>query len=62
MNLRDSQVLQHKENLEWNWNLIGTILKVWQDTSWSWLDWLHFIIHCNSSQLNVWELINTYMI
>ncbi|ELW53469.1 Rapamycin-insensitive companion of mTOR [Tupaia chinensis] len=27
MNLRDSQVLQHKENLEWNWNLIGTILK-----------------------------------
>lgn len=28
MNLRDSQVLNHKENLEWNWNLIGTILKV----------------------------------
>ncbi|XP_076772261.1 rapamycin-insensitive companion of mTOR isoform X2 [Arvicanthis niloticus] len=27
INLRDSQVLQHKENLEWNWNLIGTILK-----------------------------------
>uniref|UniRef100_A0A670YLD4 RPTOR independent companion of MTOR complex 2 n=1 Tax=Pseudonaja textilis TaxID=8673 RepID=A0A670YLD4_PSETE len=27
MNLRDSQVLHHKENLEWNWNLIGTILK-----------------------------------
>uniref|UniRef100_A0A8B9VPE3 RPTOR independent companion of MTOR complex 2 n=1 Tax=Anas zonorhyncha TaxID=75864 RepID=A0A8B9VPE3_9AVES len=27
MNLRDSQVLNHKENLEWNWNLIGTILK-----------------------------------
>uniref|UniRef100_A0A2K6GW15 RPTOR independent companion of MTOR complex 2 n=1 Tax=Propithecus coquereli TaxID=379532 RepID=A0A2K6GW15_PROCO len=27
MNLRDSQVLQHKENLDWNWNLIGTILK-----------------------------------
>ncbi|XP_040399238.1 rapamycin-insensitive companion of mTOR-like isoform X1 [Cygnus olor] len=27
MNLRDSQVLSHKENLEWNWNLIGTILK-----------------------------------
>ncbi|XP_074062888.1 rapamycin-insensitive companion of mTOR isoform X2 [Macrotis lagotis] len=26
-NLRDSQVLHHKENLEWNWNLIGTILK-----------------------------------
>ncbi|XP_029442715.1 rapamycin-insensitive companion of mTOR-like, partial [Rhinatrema bivittatum] len=28
MNLKDSQVLHHKENLEWNWNLIGTILKV----------------------------------
>lgn len=28
MNLRDSQVLNHKENLDWNWNLIGTILKV----------------------------------
>lgn len=27
MNLRDNQVLQHKENLEWNWNLIGTILR-----------------------------------
>ncbi|XP_030048917.1 rapamycin-insensitive companion of mTOR [Microcaecilia unicolor] len=27
INLKDSQVLQHKENLEWNWNLIGTILK-----------------------------------
>ncbi|XP_040194560.1 LOW QUALITY PROTEIN: rapamycin-insensitive companion of mTOR [Rana temporaria] len=27
MNLRDSHVLIHKENLEWNWNLIGTILK-----------------------------------
>ncbi|XP_029434237.1 LOW QUALITY PROTEIN: rapamycin-insensitive companion of mTOR [Rhinatrema bivittatum] len=27
MNLKDSQVLHHKENLEWNWNLIGTILK-----------------------------------
>nr|XP_006000410.1 PREDICTED: rapamycin-insensitive companion of mTOR [Latimeria chalumnae] len=27
VNLRDSQVLNHKENLEWNWNLIGTILK-----------------------------------
>ncbi|XP_049649395.1 rapamycin-insensitive companion of mTOR-like isoform X1 [Accipiter gentilis] len=27
MNLRDSQVLNHKVNLEWNWNLIGTILK-----------------------------------
>ncbi|KAG8599017.1 hypothetical protein GDO81_002844 [Engystomops pustulosus] len=27
MNLRDCQVLNHKENLEWNWNLIGTILK-----------------------------------
>ncbi|XP_060092039.1 rapamycin-insensitive companion of mTOR [Heteronotia binoei] len=26
-NLRDSQVLLHKENLDWNWNLIGTILK-----------------------------------
>nr|XP_033788434.1 rapamycin-insensitive companion of mTOR isoform X2 [Geotrypetes seraphini] len=27
MNLKDSQVLQHKENLDWNWSLIGTILK-----------------------------------
>ncbi|KFP90763.1 Rapamycin-insensitive companion of mTOR, partial [Apaloderma vittatum] len=27
MNLRDSQVLNHKENLDWNWNLVGTILK-----------------------------------
>ncbi|XP_044287520.1 rapamycin-insensitive companion of mTOR isoform X2 [Varanus komodoensis] len=27
LNLKDSQVLHHKENLEWNWNLIGTILK-----------------------------------
>ncbi|XP_040276883.1 rapamycin-insensitive companion of mTOR isoform X2 [Bufo bufo] len=27
MNLRDSLVLNHKENLDWNWNLIGTILK-----------------------------------
>ncbi|XP_010283560.1 PREDICTED: rapamycin-insensitive companion of mTOR-like, partial [Phaethon lepturus] len=27
MNLRDSQVLNHKDNLDWNWNLIGTILK-----------------------------------
>ncbi|CAH2296451.1 rapamycin-insensitive companion of mTOR [Pelobates cultripes] len=26
-NLRDSQVLNHKENLKWNWSLIGTILK-----------------------------------
>ncbi|XP_053557196.1 rapamycin-insensitive companion of mTOR isoform X2 [Bombina bombina] len=32
MNLRDSQVLNHKENLEWNWNLIGTILK-WPNVS-----------------------------
>ncbi|XP_062828531.1 rapamycin-insensitive companion of mTOR isoform X8 [Anolis carolinensis] len=31
-NLRDSQVLHHKENLEWNWNLIGTILK-WPNIS-----------------------------
>nr|XP_020651308.1 rapamycin-insensitive companion of mTOR isoform X2 [Pogona vitticeps] len=31
-NLRDSQVLNHKENLEWNWNLIGTILK-WPNIS-----------------------------
>ncbi|KAK3523886.1 hypothetical protein QTP70_015715 [Hemibagrus guttatus] len=27
MNLRDSQILNHKQNLEWNWVLIGTILK-----------------------------------
>ncbi|XP_018100001.1 rapamycin-insensitive companion of mTOR [Xenopus laevis] len=27
MNLKDCQVLNHKENLEWNWNLVGTILK-----------------------------------
>ncbi|KAJ0067564.1 hypothetical protein NL108_008566 [Boleophthalmus pectinirostris] len=28
MNLRDSQILNHKQNLEWNWLLIATILKV----------------------------------
>lgn len=27
MNLRDSQILNHKQNLEWNWVLISTILK-----------------------------------
>ncbi|MBN3301048.1 RICTR protein, partial [Amia calva] len=27
MNLRDSQILNHKQNLDWNWILIGTILK-----------------------------------
>ncbi|XP_061116623.1 rapamycin-insensitive companion of mTOR isoform X2 [Conger conger] len=27
MNLRDSQILNHKHNLEWNWVLIATILK-----------------------------------
>lgn len=32
-NLRDSQVLLHKENLDWNWNLIGTILKVSRNNS-----------------------------
>ncbi|XP_024908888.1 rapamycin-insensitive companion of mTOR isoform X3 [Cynoglossus semilaevis] len=26
-NLRDSQILNHKQNLEWNWLLIATILK-----------------------------------
>uniref|UniRef100_A0A3B4BJD4 Uncharacterized protein n=1 Tax=Periophthalmus magnuspinnatus TaxID=409849 RepID=A0A3B4BJD4_9GOBI len=29
MNLRDSQILNHKQNLEWNWLLIATILKQW---------------------------------
>lgn len=29
MNLKDSQILNHKQNLEWNWLLIATILKVW---------------------------------
>lgn len=28
MNLRDSHILNHKENLDWNWVLIATILKV----------------------------------
>lgn len=28
INLRDSQILNHKQNLEWNWLLIATILKV----------------------------------
>lgn len=28
MNLRDSHILNHKHNLEWNWLLIATILKV----------------------------------
>ena len=27
-NLKDSQILNHKHNLEWNWLLIATILKV----------------------------------
>ncbi|XP_024286935.1 rapamycin-insensitive companion of mTOR isoform X1 [Oncorhynchus tshawytscha] len=27
MNLRDSHILNHKENLDWNWVLIATILK-----------------------------------
>ncbi|XP_008417379.1 rapamycin-insensitive companion of mTOR isoform X2 [Poecilia reticulata] len=27
MNLRDSHILNHKQNLEWNWLLIATILK-----------------------------------
>ncbi|KAI5096452.1 rapamycin-insensitive companion of mTOR isoform X2, partial [Silurus meridionalis] len=27
MNLRDSQILNHKQNLDWSWVLIGTILK-----------------------------------
>uniref|UniRef100_W5K417 RPTOR independent companion of MTOR complex 2 n=1 Tax=Astyanax mexicanus TaxID=7994 RepID=W5K417_ASTMX len=27
MNLRDSHILNHKQNLDWNWILIGTILK-----------------------------------
>uniref|UniRef100_A0AAR2KBP4 RPTOR independent companion of MTOR, complex 2 a n=1 Tax=Pygocentrus nattereri TaxID=42514 RepID=A0AAR2KBP4_PYGNA len=27
MNLRDSQILNHKQNLEWNWVLISTVLK-----------------------------------
>ena len=28
MNLRDSHILNHKQNLDWNWLLIATILKV----------------------------------
>lgn len=28
LNLRDSHILNHKQNLEWNWLLIATILKV----------------------------------
>ncbi|XP_073680418.1 rapamycin-insensitive companion of mTOR isoform X1 [Garra rufa] len=32
MNLRDSQILNHKQNLEWNWVLISTILK-WPNSS-----------------------------
>ena len=27
-NLRDSHVLHHDENLDWNWELVQTILKV----------------------------------
>ncbi|MBN3289821.1 RICTR protein, partial [Polypterus senegalus] len=27
MHLRDSNILVHKQNLDWNWDLIGTILK-----------------------------------
>ncbi|XP_047237801.1 rapamycin-insensitive companion of mTOR-like isoform X3 [Girardinichthys multiradiatus] len=32
MNLRDSHILNHKQNLEWNWLLIATILK-WPNVS-----------------------------
>ncbi|XP_067280565.1 rapamycin-insensitive companion of mTOR isoform X2 [Pseudorasbora parva] len=32
MNLRDSQILNHKQNLDWNWVLISTILK-WPNVS-----------------------------
>ncbi|XP_041958385.1 rapamycin-insensitive companion of mTOR [Alosa sapidissima] len=32
MNLRDSQILNHKQNLEWSWVLISTILK-WPSTN-----------------------------
>ncbi|XP_066509823.1 rapamycin-insensitive companion of mTOR-like isoform X1 [Hoplias malabaricus] len=32
MNLRDSQILNHKQNLEWNWLLISTVLK-WPNTN-----------------------------
>uniref|UniRef100_A0A4W4E272 Rapamycin-insensitive companion of mTOR domain-containing protein n=1 Tax=Electrophorus electricus TaxID=8005 RepID=A0A4W4E272_ELEEL len=32
MNLRDSHILNHKQNLDWNWILIGTILK-WPNVS-----------------------------
>ncbi|KAM3599348.1 uncharacterized protein V6R79_004163 [Siganus canaliculatus] len=31
-NMRDSHILDHKENLDWNWCLIGTILK-WPNLS-----------------------------
>ncbi|XP_036973511.1 rapamycin-insensitive companion of mTOR-like [Acanthopagrus latus] len=31
-NMRDSHILNHKENLDWNWCLIGTILK-WPNLS-----------------------------
>ncbi|XP_022600146.1 rapamycin-insensitive companion of mTOR-like [Seriola dumerili] len=31
-NMRDSHILNHKENLDWNWCLIGTILK-WPNVS-----------------------------
>jgi rapamycin-insensitive companion of mTOR len=30
-NLRDSHVLHHDENLDWNWELVQTILKVVQN-------------------------------
>ncbi|KAG9261636.1 rapamycin-insensitive companion of mTOR-like isoform X1 [Astyanax mexicanus] len=32
MNLRDSQILNHKQNLDWNWVLISTVLK-WPNTN-----------------------------
>lgn len=46
MNLRDSHILNHKQNLEWNWLLIATILKVRLFTCSTTLDSLFFPVLC----------------
>lgn len=49
-NLRDSHILNHKQNLEWNWLLIATILKVrllsCSNTNFDCLFFFFFLIIC----------------
>lgn len=54
-NMRDSHILNHKENLDWNWCLIGTILKV---KLWLWfteddLCFQQILMHVKSEQRSV---------